>query len=282
MYGTVNGFSYGWITPIVAYVMACLGGALALRCVTRSLLVERSFKAGWLVLGAAALGCGIWSMHFIGMVGFHIVDVPINYNVSLTLLSLLVAIVMVSVGVFIVGYRGAGPVTLGLAGLTTGLGVAGMHYIGMASMKFEGNLDYQPVVVATSVVIAVAAATAALWAAASVRGFLPTLGASLVMGVAVSGMHYTAMAGVSVHLHDQGAVESGSSLAKVLVPMLLGPVLFLLFAGVVVMFDPLVVSGEGFGDGSAARTDRGSQGAASVFAESGPGHRRETSDDFGW
>ncbi|MFC5202437.1 MHYT domain-containing protein [Streptomyces kaempferi] len=280
MYGTVNGFSYGWITPIVAYITACLGGALALRCVTRSLLVERSFKAGWLALGAAALGCGIWSMHFIGMVGFHIVDVPIGYDVPLTLLSLVVAIVMVSVGVFIVGYRGAGRVTLGLAGLTTGLGVAGMHYLGMASMKFEGNLTYRPVVVATSVVIAVAAATAALWAAATVRGFLPTLGASLVMGVAVSGMHYTAMAGVGVHLHNQGAVDPGSSLAKVMVPMLLGPVVFLVLAGVIVMFDPLLVSGEGFGDGPAARTGRGSEEVPPVFAESGRRHRRDASGDL--
>lgn len=281
MYGTVNGFSYGWITPIVAYITACLGGALALRCVTRSLLVERSFKAGWLALGAVALGCGIWSMHFIGMVGFHIVDVPIGYNVPLTLLSLAVAVVMVGVGVFVVGYRGAGRVTLGLAGLTTGLGVAGMHYIGMASMSFEGNVDYQPVVVVTSVVIAVAAATAALWAAATVRGFLPTFGASLVMGVAVSGMHYTAMAGVSVHLHNQGAVESGSPLAKVLVPMLIGPVLFLLLAGVIVMFDPLLVSGEGFGDGPATRTERGNGAASLVFAESARRHGRDASDHFG-
>nr|WP_329295770.1 MHYT domain-containing protein [Streptomyces sp. NBC_01455] len=243
---------------------------------TRSLMVERSFKAGWLALGAAALGCGIWSMHFIGMVGFHIVDVPIGYNMPLTLLSLVVAILMVSVGVFIVGYRGAGRGTLGLAGLTTGLGVAGMHYIGMASMEFEGSLDYQPVVVALSVVIAVAAATAALWAAATVRGFLPTLGASLVMGLAVSGMHYTAMDGLGVHLHDHGMAESGSSLAKVFVPMLIGPVLFLLLAGVIVMFDPLLVSGEGFGNGPAARTGRSDEWDASGFAESGRHRGRDT------
>ncbi|MER5600932.1 MHYT domain-containing protein [Streptomyces sp. NPDC002265] len=278
MHGTVNGFSYGWVTPVVAYVMACLGGALALRCVARSLLVEGSFKAGWLALGAAALGCGIWSMHFIGMVGFRIIDVPVNYDVPLTVLSLVVAVVVVSLGVFLVGYRGAGRATLGMAGLTTGLGVAAMHYIGMAGVTFQGSLRYQPVVVAVSVAIAVVAATAALWAAVTVRGFLPSLGASLVMGVAVTGMHYTAMTGLSVHLHEQGAVDQGSSLAKMLVPMLIGPVLFILLAGVIVMFDPLLVSGEGLGNAPAGH---GGGEVPSAFAKAGSRHRRDTSEFYG-
>ncbi|WP_406841818.1 MHYT domain-containing protein (plasmid) [Streptomyces sp. AHU1] len=277
MYGTVNGFSYGLITPISAYIMACLGGALALRCVTRSLLVERSFKAGWLALGAVALGCGIWAMHFIAMIGFHVEEVSINYDVPLTLLSLAVAIAVVSLGVFIVGYLGAGRISLGLAGVTMGLGVAGMHYIGMASMRFHGTLQYQPLVVTASVVIAVAAATAALWAAVTIRGFLPSLGASLVMGVAVSGMHYTAMMGLTVHLHEQDTPDLGSPLGKVLIPMLLGPLLFLLLAAVMVMFDPLFISGEGFGEGPAkrAKADR-----SSVFAEPGRNRKRHSSATY--
>ncbi len=94
--------------------------------------------------------------------------------------------------------------------------------------------------------IAIVAATAALWAAVTVRGFLTSLGASLVMGIAVSGMHYTGMAAVSVHLHSTtGTSWAGDSPSSLLLPMLLGPLVFLVLAGVVVMFDPLLVLGEG-------------------------------------
>ena len=92
----------------------------------------------------------------------------------------------------------------------------------------------------------IVAATAALWAVVSIRGFLTSLGASLVMGVAVTGMHYTGMAAVSVHVHDPGNTTwSGDSPTSLLMPMLIGPIIFLLLAAVVVMFDPLLVLGDG-------------------------------------
>ncbi|GAA3997160.1 MHYT domain-containing protein [Streptomyces plumbiresistens] len=246
MEGTVDGFRYGVVTPVAAYVMACLGGALGLRCTVRSLLDTQSWKAGWLALGAAAIGCGIWTMHFIAMIGFQVEEARIRYDVSLTVLSLAVAIVVVGIGVFIVGYRGASPVALSAAGVVTGLGVAAMHYLGMAAMHLNGDVRYDPLVVALSVLIAIVAATAALWAAVTIRGFLTSLGASLIMGVAVSGMHYTGMAAVSVHLHGTGSgTWAGDSPHSLLLPMLLGPVVFLVLAGVVVMFDPLLVLGDG-------------------------------------
>ncbi|MFI0269422.1 MHYT domain-containing protein [Streptomyces luteogriseus] len=245
MDGTVDGFRYGAVTPVAAYLMACLGGALGLRCIVRSLLDAQSWKAGWLALGAAAIGCGIWTMHFIAMIGFHVEETRVRYDAATTVLSLVVAVAVVGVGVFVVGYRGTGGGTLAVAGAFTGLGVAGMHYLGMAAMRLNGEVGYDPVGVALSVLIAVGAATAALWSAVSIRGFLTSLGASLVMGVAVSGMHYTGMAAVSVHVHDStGGTWAGDSPTSLLLPMLLGPVVFLLLAGVVVMFDPLLVLGE--------------------------------------
>jgi NO-binding membrane sensor protein with MHYT domain len=246
MEGTVDGFRYGAVTPVAAYLMACLGGALGLRCIVRSVLGEHSWKPGWLALGAASIGCGIWTMHFIAMTGFTVEETRVRYDAGLTVLSLAVAIVVVGVGVFMVGYLGAGPGALTGAGAVTGLGVAAMHYLGMAAMRLDGSIRYDAVTVGLSILIAVVAATAALWAAVTIRGFLPSLGASLIMGVAVSGMHYTAMAAVRVHLHDTtGASWSGDSPVSLLLPMLLGPVVLLLLAGVVVMFDPLLVLREG-------------------------------------
>ncbi|MFJ5104340.1 MHYT domain-containing protein [Streptomyces sp. NPDC088554] len=246
MQGTVDGFTYGAVTPVAAYLMACLGAALGLRCTTRSLRTEQSWKPGWLALGATSIGSGIWTMHFIAMMGFQVVEAPIRYDVPTTVLSLVVAIVVVGVGVFVVGYRGATPVTLTAAGVITGLGVAAMHYIGMAGMRLHGRMEYDTTIVVLSVVIAIVAATAALWAAVSIHGFLASLGASLVMGIAVTGMHYTGMASVSVHLQGlTGVTAEGGSPTSIIFPMLIGPLVFLVLAGVVVMFDPLLVLGEG-------------------------------------
>jgi NO-binding membrane sensor protein with MHYT domain len=245
MQGTVDGFTYGLVTPLVAYFMACLGGALGLRCTTRSLLVAGSWRAGWLALGSVAIASGIWTMHFIAMMGFTVEETPVHYDKPTTFASLGVAVLMVGAGIFIVGYQGASGAALFTGGTVTGLGIASMHYLGMAGMRLNGSLAYNTFTVSASVVVAVVAATAALWAAVQVRGFLWSVGASLVMGLAVSGMHYMGMAALSVHLHGStGATPAGESAAALLAPMMIGPLAFLCLAGVVVMFDPQMVMGK--------------------------------------
>ncbi|MEV3929647.1 MULTISPECIES: MHYT domain-containing protein [unclassified Streptomyces] len=250
MQGTVDGFTYGLVTPVTAFLMACLGAALGLRCTTRSLRTRGVSRAGWLALGATSIGSGIWTMHFIAMLGFTVREAPVSYDRPLTYASLAVAVVMVGVGIFLVGYRGATRMALVTGGTITGLGVASMHYLGMAGMNFEGRFEYDTLTVAFSVVIAVVAATAALWAAVSVHGFLPSLCASVVMGVAVSGMHYTGMAALQVHLHPDAAPSPpGEDPTSLLLPMMIGPGCFLLLAAVVVMIDPLMVTGTPQGAG---------------------------------
>ncbi|MFJ9719636.1 MHYT domain-containing protein [Streptomyces sp. NPDC101213] len=243
MHGTADGFSYGLVTPLVAYLMACLGGALGLRCTTRAMLVAHSWRPGWLALGATAIGSGIWTMHFIAMTGFTVAGAPIRYDRPMTYASLGVAVVMVGVGIFIVGYRGASGTALFTGGTLTGLGIASMHYLGMAGMRFDGKFEYDTFTVGVSVAVAMAAATAALWAAGQVRGLLWSVGASLVMGLAVTGMHYTGMAALSVHLHATGSPSAGDPPAGLLAPMLIGPLAFLCLAGMVVLFDPRMMTG---------------------------------------
>ncbi|MFE9361740.1 hypothetical protein OG810_27705 [Streptomyces sp. NBC_01693] len=243
MQGTVDGFTYGLVTPVTAFLMACLGASLGLRCTTRSLRTRGTSRAGWLALGATSIGSGIWTMHFIAMLGFTVQEAPMSYDRPLTFASLGVAVVMVGVGIFLVGYRGATRMALVTGGTVTGLGVASMHYLGMAGMNFDGLFEYDILTVSLSVLIAVVAATAALWAAVSIRGFLPSLGASVVMGVAVSGMHYTGMAALQVHLHPDASPQAGEAPTSLLLPMMIGPGCFLLLAAVIVMIDPLVVTG---------------------------------------
>lgn len=246
MTAEVSEFHYGMITPIAAYLMAFLGSVLALRCTTRSIGRGRGEKKlGWLALGAISLGCGIWTMHFIAMIGFSVDGASVNYDTGRTLLSLFVCIAVVAVGVFLVGYRGSGPVTLGTAGVITGIGVAAMHYLGMAAVHTAGTVHYDTTVVILSVVVAVVAATAALWAAVSISSVWATIGAGLVMGAAVSTMHYTGMAAVSVHVAQmQTGGQSSTSLLAFLLVMLAGPVAALIVAGAIVMFDPEVVGGQ--------------------------------------
>ncbi|GGV67326.1 membrane protein [Streptomyces griseoloalbus] len=241
MQSTVDGFNYGLVTPLVAYLMACLGGALGLRCITRAMVVARSWRPGWLALGSAAIGSGIWTMHFIAMLGFTIEGTPILYDRMMTFASLVVAIVMVGTGVFIVGYRGASGTALFTGGTVTGLGIASMHYLGMAGMSLDGRLEYNTVTVAASVAIAMVAASAALWAAGQMKGFLWSVGASLVMGLAVTGMHYTGMAALDVHVHGTADPVTGESAAALLGPMMVGPLALLVLVGIVVIFDPLIV-----------------------------------------
>ncbi|MFH9734125.1 MHYT domain-containing protein [Streptomyces sp. NPDC017260] len=247
MTATVTDFHFGAVTPVAAYLMACLGSALGLRCTVRSMRRgPRGRKAGWLSLGAVCIGCGIWTMHFIAMIGFSVDGAAVEYDARLTLLSLAVAVVVTAAGVFLVGYRGARPRILATAGVLMGLGVAAMHYLGMAAMRVHGTTQYDTTAVVLSVLIAVVASTAALWAAMTVRGLRSSLGASLVMGIAVTGMHYTGMAAVSVHLDHTDTVTSQSSigLLSFLLAMIAGPLIVLVLAAAIVMFDPELVLGD--------------------------------------
>ncbi|MEW5541463.1 MHYT domain-containing protein [Streptomyces cyaneofuscatus] len=201
MRGTVEGFTHGPVIPVLAFLAACAGAALGLRCGIRSLRTHRSFKTGRLALGALSIGCGIWTMHYVAMTGFTVVEAPLSHDKPHTFAALAVAVVMAGVGLFIVGYRGATRMTLITGGTLTGLGIASTHYLGMAGIRFRGHFTYETPLVVLSVLIAAIAATAALRAALSARVLLSGLGAGVMMAVAVTGMHYTGMAALGVHLH---------------------------------------------------------------------------------
>ncbi|MFT9786958.1 MHYT domain-containing protein [Streptomyces rhizosphaericola] len=245
MEATVSNFHYGAVTPVAAFLMAWLGAALGLRCTTRAIR-RGSNRVGWLALGAVSIGCGIWTMHFIAMAGFTIDGMSMKYDSGTTVLSLLVAIAVVAVGVFLVGFRGTGTGVLTAAGIFTGLGVAAMHYLGMAAMHTPGGLRYSYPTVGLSILIAVVAATAALWAAMSVHGLRASFAASLIMGVAVTGMHYTGMAAVEVPFDNHGAVtQSSAGMISFLLVMVAGPLAALVMSAVIVMFDGDVILGPG-------------------------------------
>ena len=148
----------------------------------------------WLWGAAFALGGGIWSMHFIAMLAFSM-GVQVSYDLGLTLLSLIFAIGSTAAGYALVaGEARISPPRLLAAGAVTGAGVAVMHYTGMAAMIMPLKLGYDVPLVTVSVIIAVVAASAAFWLSFNVDRAWHKFAASIVMGAAIAGMHYTGMA----------------------------------------------------------------------------------------
>ncbi|MEV4481979.1 MHYT domain-containing protein [Micromonospora coxensis] len=223
----INHFEYGWITPALSYALSVLGSALGLVCAGRIRTASTGGqRAWWGLLAAWAIGgTAIWAMHFMAMLGFAVQGTRIRYDVPLTAASTVIAVAAVGIGLFIVGTGRLNAVRLIVGGLFTGAGVAAMHYTGMAAMRLNGDLSYDSTRVALSVLIAVVAATVALWLAMTVRRGLAIAASALLMGVAVNGMHFTGMSALSVHLHDRRGDVTGASVSTLLVPIILAVIL---------------------------------------------------------
>jgi NO-binding membrane sensor protein with MHYT domain len=225
---TVHNFTYGLLTPGLAFLMSCLGSFLGLRCTTRARSFEGRMRTRWLLFGGVAIGAiGIWTMHFIAMLGFTIPGETIHYNVPVTILSLLVAVGIVCIGLLIVGSGELRFGSLLAGGVITGIGVATMHYLGMAAMRMPARITYNPAIFIASIVIAIVAATAALWAALRLDGIASTLVAAIIMGLAISGMHYSGMAAMRMFSSSisTGMVMGGGGGATAesfLLPLIIG------------------------------------------------------------
>ncbi|MFJ9735448.1 MHYT domain-containing protein [Streptomyces sp. NPDC101171] len=249
--GHLDHAAFGWLTPVLSYLMACTGAALGLRCTVRALAATGRSRRNWLLTAASAIGTGIWTMHFVAMLGFRVSGTDIRYDVPLTIFSLVVAMAVVCAGVFAVGYSRDRNRALLLGGLTTGLGVASMHYLGMAAVRLHGDVTYRPLLVGLSVLIAVVAATAALWAGLNIKSPLAVTLASLVMGAAVSSMHYTGMLAVRVRVAPSGEVLPGATAMQFIFPLAVGLGSYLFLTSAFVALSP--TAGEREASASAQR-----------------------------
>ena len=153
----------------------------------------------WLGAGAFSMGSGIWSMHFIGMLAFHL-PIPVAYSLPISLSSMLLAILVSAIALFILRRPGLALRDLIAGALLMGVGIASMHYTGMMAMRMSPPIHYDPILFVASVLIAMGASLAALLIASQLRGLrsmralLAKLASAGVMGLAIAGMHYTAMA----------------------------------------------------------------------------------------
>ncbi|MDD4863133.1 MAG: MHYT domain-containing protein [Alishewanella agri] len=192
--------SYNLALVLLSLLIAILSSAAALVSVELS----RQNPLRWqqqlgLLAGSISLGIGIWSMHFIGMLAFRLCT-PVDYAANITLLSLLPSVLASWVALNLLQREKIKALQLISGGVLVGAGIGTMHYSGMAAMQMAVQLRYDPGYFALSIVVAIIMATLALWIRFGVQSWqnrLPSwqlnLLSGIVMGLAISAMHYTGM-----------------------------------------------------------------------------------------
>ena len=223
-------FPQGLLTPALAYAVSVIGSFLGLVFTARARRSAGLVRWQWLILAALSLGgIAVWSMHFIAMLGHTIPGTIIRYDPLLTLVSGVVPILVMGLALHLVIQNQSNGRLL-LSGTLLGVGVVSMHYTGMASMNLHGEMHHNALPVVASCVIGLVASTVALWFARNLKHNGAIFGASLVMGLAVSAMHYTGMAGLHVdspEMTHYGAPE-GVKATELALPLIVGLFVFML------------------------------------------------------
>jgi diguanylate cyclase (GGDEF)-like protein len=194
----VLGGTYNIYLVVASLLMAMLASYTALDMASRVNATHGRSAHWWLAGGSIAMGIGIWSMHFLGMLAFSL-PIPMGYDPAITGLSLLLAIASSAFALWMVCQKNLSWPRLCMGALLMGTGVCSMHYTGMAAMRMMPGIHYIPSLFILSCVIAVVASGAALWIAFQLRSATNKVrrmraGAAVVMGIAIAGMHYTGMA----------------------------------------------------------------------------------------
>src|SRR5579863_1135242 len=189
-------YDYGEVARSV--LIAVAASYVALDLAGRVTTAKGGIRRVWLGGGAFAMGVGIWAMHFKGMLAFHL-PVPVEYHWPTVLASLVLSILSSALALHIVGRQKMGWVEASIGSLFIGAGIVGLHYLCMAAMRMPAITQYSPLLVTLSIFLAIAFSLIALLMAFDLREetrwTVPRrLGSAIVMGAAVSGMHYTGMA----------------------------------------------------------------------------------------
>lgn len=208
--------SYNPLLVLLSLFVAILASYTALDMAGRVVTAHGRAALSWLIGGASAMGLGIWSMHFVGMLALNL-PIPVGYDVGITLASLAIGIGASMFALWLVSRRELPWPRLVSGALLMGAGVAGMHYTGMAALRMNPGIQYDPARFALSIVIAVLASGVALWIAFRLRRQSRRVralraGSAVVMGVAIVGMHYMGMSAASFPFGSVcGAAHTGAS-----------------------------------------------------------------------
>ena len=217
------------LSVVMAIQGAYVGFSLALQIGEAVGMRRRLLLAG----AAFSLAVAIWTMHFVGMLAARL-PFPVDYLVFPTLLSFLVCVIVVGIAVFAMSAGSLTLLRLTLSAALMGTGIFSMHYVGMTALHASAHMVHAPAYVAASLIIAIAASELALWLATGRGGRPPLILSAIVFGIAVSGMHYTAMAGMTLFPHTvalSGAPALSTDLLAIVVAIVAFCVsgIFLLF-----------------------------------------------------
>ena len=229
----------------LSILIAALASYTALDLATRMRAASGRARRAWLAAAAIAMGGGIWSMHFVGMLAFSLPGSEISYDPFLTFLSLVIPIVVAAAAFAVVGRR---PQALLASGFAMGLGISGMHYTGMGAMRMAASIAYDSRWVVFSIVIAICASVVALWLAFRHTNAVQRLFAGFVMGLAISGMHYAAMQGASFLPGIPSAGHAGHLVGQ-------APLAFLI-AGITIVILSIGIAAAVYDRASAERAQR--------------------------
>ncbi len=228
---------------LVSYLVAVLASFTALEIAGKVLTPGRRIWP-WVLSGSLAMGTGIWSMHFVGMEAFKL-PIAIAYDIPLTILSWVAAVAASALALWALSKLRSrsnrlDPRIVIPAGLLMAVGICTMHYSGMFAMKMSPGIDYSPLLLAASFLIAASASIVTLMIAVALREvtrlshLLMRIGAAAVMGVAITGMHYTGMAAASFApdalCTTTGGLQAGWTVAPVTVVTAIILVAALLFS----------------------------------------------------
>ncbi|HLJ14755.1 MAG TPA: MHYT domain-containing protein [Bryobacteraceae bacterium] len=196
--------SYDYRLVALSVLIAALASYAALDLAARVTAARGWIRFAWLLGGASAMGTGIWSMHYIGMLAFSL-PIPVLYDWPTVLLSLLAAILTSAIALFVVSRKRMGLLAAVSGSVIMGIGIATMHYTGMAAMRLPAMCYYSSAIVALSVVLAIAISLVALFLTFRLRNDvkgkrLSKIASATLMGAAIPVMHYTGMAAAGFRL----------------------------------------------------------------------------------
>lgn len=226
--------SYNIYIVALSVLIAILASYSALNFAARILHTSGKSKFFWLLSGSFVMGSGIWSMHFVGMLAFRL-HAPVQYDVWLTLFSMSASIIASFIAFYITRSKKIDRIHIAVGGFFMGSGIVTMHYLGMKAMVMPATLTYNKALWVLSAIIAFAASYAALFLFIRFRNYQAASGlkwlASVIMGLAICGMHYTGMKAALFQGHGHEMTEQAASVE-----------VFLLYSVTAMIFIILLIS----------------------------------------
>ncbi|RUT28747.1 bifunctional diguanylate cyclase/phosphodiesterase [Paenibacillus zeisoli] len=248
---------YNYWMVLLSFIIAVFSSYSALTLAAKINHARGRAQLGWLLAGSCVMGCGVWAMHFIGMLAYNL-DIQVTYNTGITFLSLLFMILASFIAFQItlpakVRFR-----HLAIGGFFMGGGIVAMHYTGMAAMQMRGTLTYDPQYWSLSAIIALTASYASLYLFLKFRNRSSASAAkwisAVIMGLAICGMHYTGMKAMifSSNHNERGMVPNSDTDMQIKLILLVcvsaAILVILLISSLAVYFDRRIMKGMAFTD----------------------------------